>query len=158
MPTLAWSDALAVQHAQMDATHQEFVEHVQAVEAALDGAAEPLLQRYDALVEHTVGHFGQEDRWMLATGFAPENCHSTQHRQVLEVMREVGRLARDEARLETIGQLLPELARWFEQHAQGPDAGLAQHLKDVGFDVATGRAAAPPETVLSGCGSLACSE
>jgi len=158
MPTLAWSDALAVQHAEMDATHQAFVEHLQAVEAVLGGAAEPLLRRYDALVEHTVEHFGQEDRWMLATGFAPENCHSTQHRQVFEVLREVGRLARHEGRLETIGQLLPELARWFEQHAQGPDAGLAQHLKDVGFEVATGRVAAPPPTELSGCSALACSD
>lgn len=158
MSILAWSDALTVQHPQMDATHQEFVDHVQAVEAALAGPSEVLLQHYDALIDHTVEHFGQEDRWMEATGFAPENCHSGQHRQVLAVLREVGRLARDEGRLEFIGQLLPELARWFEHHAQVVDAGLAQHLESVGFDTATGHVARPPETVLSGCGSLACSD
>lgn len=158
MPLLTWSDALAVQHAAMDTTHQEFVEHVQSVEAALGGPANVLLQRYDALIEHTVEHFGQEDRWMVATGFAPENCHTSQHRHVLAVLREVGRLVREEGRVDTVGELLPELARWFEHHAQVVDAGLAQHLAEVGFDTVTGRVERPPQTTLNGCGSLACSD
>lgn len=158
MPLLAWSDALALQHAEMDRTHQEFVQLIEQVEAALDGPAALLLQRYDAMEAHTVAHFGQEDRWMIATGFATENCHSMQHRQVLAVLKEVGRLARDEGKLEFIGQLLPELARWFEHHAQVVDAGLAQHLQSVGFDTQSGHIERPPETAIAGCGSLACTD
>ena len=158
MPLLAWSDALAVQHDQMDTTHQEFVQLMQAVEGAVGGPAAPLLRCYDAMLAHTVDHFAQEDRWMIATGFAAENCHSMQHRQVLAVLKEVGRLAHDEGKVETIGPLLPELARWFEQHAQVVDAGLAQHIEHVGFDTRSGHIARPPQTVSSGCGSLACTD
>lgn len=157
MTLLAWSDALALDHPQMDTTHQEFVALVQAVERATTGPTEALLSIYDELVAHTVEHFAQEDRWMLATGFAPQNCHTSQHSQVLAVLREVGRLAREEGKPETIGQLLPELARWFEHHAQTVDAGLASHLDSMGFDVITGQAARQPETALSGCGSETCS-
>jgi hemerythrin len=158
MTLLAWSDSLAVQHAQMDTTHQEFVQLIQQVEAALGGPAEALLRCYDEMSAHTVEHFAQEDRWMVATGFAAENCHSMQHRQVLAVLKEVGRLARDEGKLEFIGQLLPELARWFEHHAQVVDAGLAQHLQSVGFDTQSGHIERPPETAIAGCGSLSCTD
>jgi hemerythrin len=157
MSLLVWSDALALQHPQMDLTHQEFVDLLHTTETALAGPTPALLAAYDEMVAHTVEHFAREDRWMLTTGFAPENCHSRQHSQVLGVLREVGRLAREEHKPETIGQLLPELARWFEHHAQVVDAGLAQHLASVGFDVGSGQVARPPEAALSGCGSATCS-
>jgi hemerythrin len=157
MSLLNWSDALTLQHPEMDLTHQEFVALLQGVEAALTGPTEALLASYDEMVAHTAEHFAREDRWMLATGFSPQNCHSGQHSQVLGVLREVGRLAREEGKPETIGHLLPELARWFEHHAQVVDAGLAQHLDSVGFDVATGQVVRPPQAELSGCGSATCS-
>ena len=54
----------------------------------------PQLQWSDALVfdlpamDHTDDHFGQEDRWMQDTRFSFTNCHSVQHKVVLQVMRE----------------------------------------------------------------------
>jgi len=165
MSTLTWTDELALQHPQMDATHEEFVDLLAAAEAALAGPEDALLAAFDALVEHTVGHFGQEDRWMAASGFAPENCHAFQHQAVLGVMQECARRARGENTengqpdFEPLRLAVGELAIWFPQHAQQMDAALAQHLDSVGFDPATGQCARPLETAdaISGCGGSSCS-
>lgn len=159
MPSLSWSDELALAHPQMDATHQEFVELLAAAETALAGSAEDGLAAYEALVEHTEQHFGQEDRWMAATGFARENCHGFQHAQVLQLMREVGRLAREQQDFGPLGRVLPELAAWFPAHAQTMDAALASHLDQLGFDPHTGECtrATVAAGAITGCGGASCS-
>ena len=138
MTTLTWSDALNLAHPTMDATHVEFVALLAAADNALPGPDPALLAAFDTLVDHTVEHFAQEDRWMLASGFEFEHCHSFQHRQVLQVMSECYRRARDDD-FEPLRLAVGELAPWFPQHAQQMDAALAQHLASVGFDEATGQ-------------------
>lgn len=159
MTALTWTESLALNHAQMDHTHAEFVALLAACDAALPGPREALLAAFDTLVAHTVEHFGQEDRWMAATGFAPQNCHAYQHQAVLAVMTECARRARAEADFEPLTLAVGELAQWFPQHAQSMDAALAQHLQTVGFDAATGHCARAPhaEAALTGCGSSSCS-
>jgi len=162
MTALTWTEQLALQHAQMDLTHQEFVSLLAAADAALaPGEESRLLAAFADLVAHTVEHFGQEDRWMAATGFAPQNCHAYQHQAVLEVMQECERRARaDTPDFEPLRIAVRELANWFPQHALSMDAALAQHLSAVGFDPATGCCARPPvaegEAALTGCGSGSC--
>ena len=85
MPTLTWSDDLMLGIAEMDATHVEFVDLLALTEAASDTA---LLDRWRGLIAHTQTHFDREDHYMAATQFAASNCHSMQHRMVLEVMRQ----------------------------------------------------------------------
>lgn len=144
MSELAWNDDLLNGQPLMDATHREFVDHLMQIEAALGQPDEVLLPRYDALIEHTVEHFAQEDRWMEALGFAPGNCHSTQHTQVLGVLREVRRLHAEAGQKQHIGALLPELMQWFTGHAQAADAGLANYMLEVGYDTVTGEMLNPP--------------
>ncbi len=158
MPTLTWSDDLALDHPQMDTTHEEFVALLGAAEAAVAVSREAALAAYEALVEHTVAHFGQEDRWMAASGFAPENCHTYQHAQVLGLMREVTRLAREQSDFGPLERVLPELGQWFRMHAQSMDAALASHLDQIGYDTATGEIARPPAAQgMTGCGGSSCS-
>ena len=161
MPSLDWSDSLAIQQPVMDATHREFVQLLGSVELALDGPPPELLQRYRSLVDHTVDHFDQEDRWMMATGFASENCHTHQHAQVLEIMREVLAHALEKDDLLPLRRLIPELVNWFPVHAQTMDTALAWHMQQSGFDPATGARAhgaamASAAAPITGCGSMAC--
>lgn len=156
MTALQWSEALALGLDFMDDTHREFVELLAACARADDAA---LAAAWDALVDHTDRHFAQEDRWMERTGFSSTNCHSTQHRVVLQVLREgAAQLAagnRAPAR-----QMVRELALWFPQHAQTMDAALALHLRGVGFDAATGEVRRPEalaEAPIHGCGGVYCS-
>ena len=156
MPALPWSEELALGLPVMDETHKEFVELLARAEAARD---EDLPAVWEELVAHTGEHFAREDEWMLATGFAAGNCHSSHHKVVLQVLRD-GLAKAASGDLAPARQMTRELAAWFPQHAQTMDSALALHLRDVGYDPSTGelpdRSALPAEAI-SGCGGTSCS-
>jgi hemerythrin-like metal-binding protein len=155
--TLEWSDSLAIGLPAMDQTHHEFVDLLATVQAASD---DTLLAQWRALVDHTDDHFTREDRWMQDTRFAASNCHSVQHRVVLQVLRE-GTSRGEGGDLQVIRQIADELAVWFPQHADAMDAALAQHLQRVGYDTASGTVQHPdalPRDVIHGCGGSTCSD
>lgn len=157
MPHLEWSDALALDLPVMDDTHREFVDLLARVEAADDAA---LLARWAALIAHTDDHFGREDQWMQDTGFSSTNCHSMQHKVVLQVMRE-GQVAGEAGDPGAIRLMARELGLWFPQHAQAMDAALALHLRGIGFDPRTGIVHMPqtlPRETIHGCGGASCSD
>lgn len=153
---LQWSDALALGLAQMDETHEEFVDLLARVGEAVDG---DLIARWAELVDHTDDHFGREDEWMRQTRFSSANCHSMQHRVVLQVMRE-GLKRAHEGDLPVLRMMARELALWFPQHAQSMDAALALHLRRVGYDPESGVVTLPdalPADLIHGCGGASCS-
>lgn len=159
MAALTWNEALALQQPRMDDTHREFVDLLNGVELALDGDAGTLVQALERFAEHTEAHFAQEDDWMRRVGFATENCHSLQHAQVLELVREVHRRLRDEADIDVVRALVPALAEWFPMHAQSMDAGLVYSMQEAGFDPETGAVLNPVDAeapALTGCGSGRC--
>jgi hemerythrin-like metal-binding protein len=154
---LSWSEALSLDMPLMDTTHQEFVELLAGVVESPDSS---LLSRWADLIQHTDAHFGQEDRWMVDTGFAAENCHSVQHKVVLDVMREGGKRGLT-GELNVVRQMAYELGLWFPQHAQAMDASLALHLRSAGYDPTTGvisQPAAVPVEKIQGCGGSACGD
>ena len=153
---LSWTTQLAVGNARMDETHAEFVDQLNVLLAT---PVEQQLPLYRAFLAHTVAHFAQEERWMLATGFAPDNCHAEHHATILETMRAVIPHFENEDP-QIITRLAEALVEWFPQHTASMDAGLALHLKDVGFDAATETLADPSvirPASMSGCGSVSCS-
>jgi hemerythrin-like metal-binding protein len=156
MPTLQWTDSLALGLPVMDDTHHEFVDLLAQVVSAPDDALLPLWRE---LVAHTDAHFAREDGWMTATGFSSTNCHTTQHQVVLQVMRE-GDKRGSAGELAVVRQMADELGTWFPMHAQAMDAALALHLRNVGFDPLTGAVSMPqalPTDTLHGCGGASCS-
>jgi hemerythrin-like metal-binding protein len=154
--TLDWTAALSVGDARMDDTHEEFVSMLNQLLAATPTQQLPL---YRAFIEHTVEHFAQEERWMLATGFSADNCHAGHHATILETMNAVLEHS-EKGATDIITRMAQALFEWFPQHAASMDAGLAQHLKNVGFDSST-ETLADPSTVrpasMSGCGTVSCS-
>lgn len=156
MTTLAWTDNLVLNQPTLDATHQEFIEHLNAFGAALDAGVDAL-PAYHALLAHTEAHFAMEEDWMARCGFEPQNCHSSQHAMVLNVMREALRYATELNDREPLAILRTELAGWFPQHAEMMDAALVFTMEQRGFDPATGECR---ELVIEGaahsCGSAGC--
>ena len=155
-PSLVWSEELVLGLPAIDQTHVEFVELLATTEMAED---DQLLQRLQALSDHTVDHFGREDQWMAATAFAPLHCHGMQHRVVLQTLEELLRRGHEDGDLALVREILPELGKWFTQHAQTMDAALAWHLDQVGFDETTGQMSRPPSAktpAQSDCGSSSC--
>jgi hemerythrin-like metal-binding protein len=126
----------------MDATHREFVQLLATLEAAAQAAARagtPATCRpaLEALAQHTLAHFGQEERWMARLGFEPQNCHQMQHDNVMKVLNEVQRrlgAEGDALDQEILPRLVQALADWFPTHALMLDAALAETMAERGFD------------------------
>jgi hemerythrin-like metal-binding protein len=159
MNAIAWSESFALQQPRMDRTHQEFVALLQRLSEAAEHGTDGLDALLAELAEHSVVHFEQEERWMGAIGFAADNCHSMQHRQVLQVVDEVRETLRREGRVELVRVLARELGNWFVAHAQTMDSALVQMMAEQGFDPETGRIARPVPlaTPITGCGGSSCS-
>ncbi|MEZ5704658.1 MAG: hemerythrin domain-containing protein [Burkholderiaceae bacterium] len=153
---LNWTTQLETGDARMDHTHEEFVVMLNQL---LKTPQDQQLPLYRTFLDHTVEHFAQEERWMLATGFSEDNCHASHHATILETMRAViPHYEKDDP--EIITRLAEALVEWFPQHAASMDAGLALHLKSVGFDSETETLADPSKVrpaSMSGCGSVSCS-
>ena len=155
MTTLQWSDSLALDLPFMDDTHREFVDLLATVVNASDL---DLLPAWKILIDHTDEHFDREDQWMRDTRFSSSNCHTMQHKVILQVMRE-GDVRGLAGELDVVRQMARELGIWFPQHAQSMDAALALHLRGVGYDAATGIVHAPqalPAEEIHGCAGERC--
>ncbi|MBT9551743.1 MAG: hemerythrin domain-containing protein [Hydrogenophaga sp.] len=153
---LTWNPQLHTGDHRMDDTHEEFVDMLNRLLATPPGEQLPL---YREFVAHTVEHFAQEERWMLATGFSADNCHASHHATILETLNAVVDHYQ-QGDTEIISRLAEALVEWFPQHAASMDAGLALHMKDVGFDSRTETLADPDRVkpaTMSGCGSVSCS-
>lgn len=131
--TLNWGEQFVLGDTRTDHTHQEFVDLVNATTAA---PAERKLAVYQELLQHTIEHFAQEERWMSACGIPSDFCHFGQHNSVLEVMKEVERRALN-GEMAYIGSMIEALVEWFPSHASGMDAGLVSYLQEKGYDTAT---------------------
>ena len=153
---LEWTAVLSVGDARMDDTHEEFVSMLNQLLATPPNEQLPL---YRSFIEHTVAHFAQEERWMLATGFAADNCHAGHHATILETMNAVLEQS-EKGDAGIIKRMALALVEWFPQHTASMDAGLAQHLKNVGFNSST-ETLADPSAVrpasMSGCGTVSSS-
>lgn len=124
MTVLAWTEALALGHEAMDATHTEFVALLNALG---DARGDEALAALDALIAHTEAHFAQEEAWMAQCDFPRSGCHRSEHHNVLEVVREVRVRVADGA-TQYVRTLAEALAEWFPVHASSMDAMLAIYM------------------------------
>lgn len=125
MPTLNWSDALALDFEPMDCTHREFVALLSEVETATNAQ---FPAAWSAVIDHTVHHFERENDWMRQSRFAGASDHMLQHRVVLNLLRDGLALAR-QGELAAAREMAHELAIWFAKHSRSLDAALAKHLQ-----------------------------
>jgi hemerythrin-like metal-binding protein len=114
-------------HAGIDGLHIEWEQALARLQDAQGEAA--LAAAVRGLIAATEHHFGTEEAWMRASGFAPADCHAREHAGVLEVVCEVQRRL-EAGDTEVARRLGEELPRWFELHATTMDAQLAQHLAE----------------------------
>lgn len=113
---------LELGHAEMDATHREFVAAVNALAVADDAGLPAAL---GALQQHCQAHFEQENAWAEALDMPP--CHRGEHDKVLDVLEAV-RLELSRGDTELVRRLAAELPGWFQHHASTMDSVLASAL------------------------------
>lgn len=123
-PGFVWDEAFGVGHHDMDHTHHEFVDCVDALLRASDpqqGAA------LEAFADHARRHFREEDQAMRDSAYGSAGCHVDEHAAVLKSLDEV-RAALAEGRHGVVRDFAWALADWFPRHAQVMDLGLARWL------------------------------
>lgn len=117
--------------AEMDATHGEFAELLNAVDAK--SADDEFVIAFEALVEHTRVHFAHEDVLMTRCYFPPIEIHKGEHRRVMAEMdrflatAKAGNVAFARA---YVRETLPD---WFARHAATMDSALAWSLRAAGI-------------------------
>ncbi|MGB1109706.1 MAG: bacteriohemerythrin, partial [Gammaproteobacteria bacterium] len=80
MSLLEWRPEFELGRADMDDTHKEFVELVNAVDTA---SKEEFCDRFNALVLHTRKHFEAENELMISSGFFATTEHVGEHHRVM---------------------------------------------------------------------------
>jgi len=119
-----WHDRYLLGYAEMDETHKEFVELVNALLTVKDEDLAPALSAFSA---HAEAHFGQENEWMKKNDFPPRDCHIDEHNKVLASVNEVNALlAQGDTAI--VRELARALVEWFPAHADYLDSALATWL------------------------------
>ncbi len=124
-----WSDAYLLGYGPMDDTHQEFVTLVNAMKNASDADFAACL---DVFEQHAVKHFAEEAEWMTSTGFPSADCHIDEHANVLESVRGVQAMLK-ENKIAVGRGLVSALEDWFPGHADYMDSALAKWMVKKSF-------------------------
>ena len=116
-----WTDSYALGYPQMDETHHEFVDTVNAM---LVASEDDFAAALDAFADHAERHFDQEAEWMNGTNFPASGCHIDEHNAVMKSVRDVQHLLKSDEprRFEIARGLAEELVRWFPGHADYLDS------------------------------------
>lgn len=117
----AWDDRYLLGHAEIDNTHREFVELVNALQMADDANLGDALE---AFAVHAEAHFAAENEAMLKNDFPPRDCHIDEHNKVLASVHEVRSLLA-EGDIGIARELTVALIEWFPAHADYLDSALA---------------------------------
>lgn len=119
-----WHDQFLLGHSDMDETHKEFVELVNALLTVSDAELSSALAAFSA---HAEAHFGQENEWMEKNDFPPRDCHIDEHNKVLASVHDVQQqLAQGDVAI--VRDLARALMDWFPAHADYLDSALATWL------------------------------
>lgn len=122
-----WTDAYALGYSQMDETHREFVDTVNAMLVASDADFPAAL---DAFADHAKRHFDQEAEWMHGTEFPAAECHIDEHNAVMKSVLQVQEMVKSghERGIEIGRSLAAELVKWFPGHADYLDSALSHWM------------------------------
>ena len=116
-----WEDRYLLGYEQMDDTHREFVELVDALLTVDDDGLPAALEAFAA---HAGAHFAQENGWMEAEDFPARDCHIDEHAKVLASVNEVREMVAAGER-EIVRELAVALKDWFPSHADYMDSALS---------------------------------
>ena len=115
-----WRESYALGHDQVDDTHREFVELIDAMMRADDDSFPGLMDRF---IAHTREHFAQESALMARHAFPAVGCHEREHQEILDSTLAVRERVAD-GDLATGRYLVNLLGEWFPHHADHMDRGL----------------------------------
>lgn len=133
MTTPAWTLAVALGHAGMDAEHSVELALMDALRDAVarDLGPNRVQEVLDQLLEHSNVHFMSEQLLMRLTAYPQYEAHALEHD---ELMSRARALQDRVAGVGTPGSLeaIDEMRRWLVEHMERKDRALAGYLAEHG--------------------------
>jgi hemerythrin len=111
---------------ELDATHREFAELVNALAEANGNA---FVQLFTRLCEHCTAHFAREKELMQSSAFPSLAEHDSEHQRILGELKQYQRKVNKGAISFARAYVKDRLPEWFQLHLSTMDSALAYHLK-----------------------------
>ena len=126
MALIEQSALLKLDYAPIDQDHREFIDLLNALDAAANSDFPGLFQQ---LYVHTERHFDREAQLMRQSAFPAENEHNGEHQRVLGEFKQFK--SRIDKGLIGFGRsfVRERLPQWFGLHVGTMDSALTSHLK-----------------------------
>ncbi|MYM62499.1 bacteriohemerythrin [Pseudomaricurvus sp. HS19] len=117
--------------AEMDHSHDEFMQLAQQAASAQPAEFAPALQQ---LLQHTQEHFEKEELRMHSSDHRLLNEHRAEHQRILGDMERFCQRARAGRSTMARAWVRDNLLDWFSAHVKTMDSALAAHLTDDSSD------------------------
>lgn len=129
MPTITWSDDLAIDDSQIDYQHRQLIDTIGDIEDAL-AAGDPrrVAEALPFLCQYTVTHFADEERVLQLIGWPQLAEHRELHRGFTHRLAEL-EIACRRGDLTAGTMLLGFLAAWLAGHIRGADREFASEVR-----------------------------
>ena len=132
MKHISWDDSLDVDVEEINDDHQKLVNLFNILSQAVEQGSS--MDYVDAVLEElitcTIWHFRHEERLMVRYGYDAMELHKAEHNDLIEGVRAMQQMLRDENRLPT-SEDFEYLAEWLTRHIVGQDMRLGFYLAEV---------------------------
>ncbi len=131
MPTITWSDDLAIDDSQIDFQHRQLLDTIGDIEDALAaGDQRRVAEAMPFLRQYTLTHFADEERALQLIGWPQLDAHRELHRGFTQRLTELdGACRRGDLTAGTM--LLGFLAAWLAGHIRGADREFAAEVRKL---------------------------
>lgn len=131
MPTITWSDDLAIDDSQIDFQHRQLLDTIGDIEDALAaGDSNRVAKAMPFLRQYTLTHFADEERALVLIGWPRLDAHRELHRGFTRRLAELESACR-RGDLTAGTMLLGFLAAWLAGHIRGADREFAAEVRKL---------------------------
>lgn len=131
MPTITWSDDLAIDDSQIDFQHRQLLDTIGDIEDALAaGDRRRVAEAVPFLRQYTLTHFADEERVLQLIGWPHLEAHRELHRGFTRRLAEL-ESACSRGDLTAGTMLLGFLAAWLAGHIRGADREFAVEVRKL---------------------------
>lgn len=123
---ISWSDNMTVGVTHLDDEHKTMIDQISCLYAyRKNHTRDEVIQRISELIDHTILHFDNEEKYMKKIGYPDSDEHYQVHRDFLEKLTLIEDTLMSGQRTELSDNDLNSIARWLFNHILAEDRDYA---------------------------------
>jgi hemerythrin len=134
MALFEWNDSLSVKVHEMDEQHKKLIGLINSLNEAMakGKGADALKKVLEDMINYTVEHFGNEEKYMAAFNYPGTFMQKQEHKKFIDKTRELQKgLA--EGKLMLSMETMNFLKDWLQKHIMGMDKQYSKYFNDNGM-------------------------